>query len=245
MAELYLKRALGNQTPVGQVNLYVMWLVWLWRMRRPLWRGVKIGAISVLLLVAIGLLTREAGRGWLMDKLHAVFAPVYRTQPSPVVIVERLQSMQRLETARQTTVHDVAVESSNGLPVWLTGERLRMRAVAEASAGIDLAKLQPQHVCVSGGRMWVNLPEPQLFEVVIREAGTEVYHRERGWLAFRPDRTIEQRARNQAWLEARHAALQGELLTKARQNAAAELKRLLQMLGYPEAQISWNTAKAY
>jgi hypothetical protein len=214
-------------------------------MRRPLWQGVKIGAIGLLLLSAMGLLLRETGRGWLVDKLHAVFAPVYRTQPSPVVIVERLRAMQRLETARQTTLHDVAVESSNGLPVWLAGERLRMRAVAEASAGIDLAKLRPEHIRISGGRVWVTLPEPQLFEVVIREAGTEVYHRARGWLTFRPDQTIEQRARRQAWLEARHAALQGELLNKARQNAADELKRLLQMLGYPDAHISWNTAQAY
>ncbi|GIV10812.1 MAG: hypothetical protein KatS3mg020_0303 [Fimbriimonadales bacterium] len=221
-----------------------MWLVWLWRMRRPLWRGVKIGAIGVLLLFAIGLITREAGRGWLVDKLHAVFAPVYRTQPSPVVIVERLRAMQRLETARQTTIHDVAVESSNGLPVWLAGERLRMRAVAEASAGIDLAKLRPEHIQISGRRVWIALPEPQLFEVVIREAGTEVYHRERGWLTFRPDQTIEQRARRQAWLEARHAALQGELLPQARQNAAEELKRLLTMLGFEQATVGWNTAQA-
>ncbi|MCS6918281.1 MAG: DUF4230 domain-containing protein [Fimbriimonadales bacterium] len=221
-----------------------MWLPWLWRMRRPLWKGAKIGAIGLALLFTIGVLTREAGREWLLSRLQAMFAPVYRTQPSPVVIVERLQAMQRLETARQTTIHDVAVESSNGLPVWLMGERLRMRVVAEASAGIDLAKLQPEHVRVSGGRVFVALPEPQLFDVTIREAGTEVYHRERGWLAFRPDKTIEQRARNQAWLEARNAALQGELLRQARQNAAAELKRLLQMLGYDEAQVGWQTATA-
>ncbi len=214
-------------------------------MRRPLWRGAKIGAISILLLVTIGLLTREAGRTWLMDRLQAVFAPVYRTQPSPLVIVERLQSMQRLETARQTTVHDVVVEASNGLPIWLTGERLRMRVVAEASAGIDLSKLQPAHVRVSGERVWITLPEPQLFDVTIREAGTEVYHRERGWLAFRPDKTIEQRARNQAWLEARNAALQGELLHQARQNAATELQRLLQMLGFKNAQVGWDSARAY
>lgn len=214
-------------------------------MRRPLWRGAKIGVISILLLVTIGLLTREAGRTWLMDRLQAVFAPVYRTQPSPLVIVERLQSMQRLETARQTTVHDVVVEASNGLPIWLTGERLRMRAVAEASAGIDLSKLQPGHVRVSGECVWITLPEPQLFDVTIREAGTEVYHRERGWLAFRPDKTIEQRARNQAWLEARNAALQGELLHQARQNAATELQRLLQMLGFKNAQVGWDSARAY
>lgn len=221
-----------------------MWLRIVWRLRRPLARSAKWVGLAALMLLAFTLLTREAGREWLINRLHALGAPVYRTQPSPVVIVQRLQAMQRLETARQTTLHDVAVEATNGLPVWLAGERLRMRVVAEASAGIDLAKLRPENVQVSGGRVRLTLPEPQLFEITLREGSAEVYHRERGWLVFRPDKTIEQRARAQAWLEARQAALQGELLAQARQNAARELTRLLELLGFEQAQVGWQTARA-
>ena len=64
------------------------------------------------------------------------------------------------------------------------------------------------------------------------------------WLVFRPDATIEQRARAQAWLEARQAALQGELLATARQNAAREITRLLELLGFEQAQVGWQTAQA-
>jgi hypothetical protein len=135
-----------------------MWLQVLWRLRRPIGRGAKWVGLTALIMLAFTLLTRESGREWLLSRLHALGAPVYRTQPSPVVIVERLQAMQRLETARQTTLHDVAVEATNGLPVWLAGERLRMRIVAEASAGIDLAKLRPEHVQVSSGRVRLILP---------------------------------------------------------------------------------------
>jgi hypothetical protein len=221
-----------------------MWLQLLWRLRRPLGRGAKIAGIGILLLLALGVLTRESGREWLLERVRGLTATVYRPQPSPVVIVERLQAMQRMETARQTTLHDVAVEASNGLPVWLAGERLRMRVVAEASAGIDLSKLKPEHIQISGRRVRITLPEPQIFDIVIREGGAEVYHRERGWLNFHPDKQIEQRARSQAWLEARQAALQGELLHRARMNAAAELQRLLRMLGFEHAQIGWQTAQA-
>ncbi|BCW95461.1 MAG: DUF4230 domain-containing protein [Fimbriimonadales bacterium] len=220
-----------------------MWLRILWRLRRPLWRGAKVVGISAVALLAFLLVSREAGREWLLSRLQALGAPVYRTQPSPVVIVERLQAMRRLETARQTTLHDVAVEATNGLPVWLAGERLRMRVVAEASAGIDLSKLRPEHVQASGKHVRLILPDPQLFEINIREGSAEIYHRERGWLVFRPDRTIEQRARAQAWLEARQAALQGDLLAQARQNAAHELTRLLEMLGFEQAHIGWQTAQ--
>lgn len=221
-----------------------MWFQWLWRWRRPLGRGVKIAGIGLLLLLAFGVLTRETGHEWLLDRMRSLTATVYRSQSSPVVIVERLQAIQRLETARQTTLHDVAVEASNGLPVWLAGERLRMRVVAEASAGIDLRKLTPEHVQVSGKQVRITLPEPQIFDIVIREVGTEVYHRERGWLNFHPDKQIEQRARLQAWQEARQAALQGELLHQARINAASELQRLLEMLHFEQVQISWQTAQA-
>lgn len=212
-------------------------------MRRPLARGAKWLAIGLLVLFAFTLLTRETGREWLLSRLQSLGAPLYRTQPSPVVIVERLQAMQRLETARQTTLHDVAVEVTNGLPAWLAGERLRMRIVAETSAGIDLAKLRPEHVQVSGKQVRLILPEPQLFEISLQEGSAEVYHRQRGWLVFRPDTTIEKRARTQAWLEARNAALQGELMAKARQNAAHELARLLEMLGYDKVQVSWQTVQ--
>ncbi|GIV06090.1 MAG: hypothetical protein KatS3mg016_1665 [Fimbriimonadales bacterium] len=221
-----------------------MWLQWVWRWRRPIGRGVKIVGVGLLLLLAFGVLTREAGREWLLDRVRSMTATVYRSQPSPVVVVERLQAVRRLETARQTTMHDVAVEASNGLPVWLAGERLRMRVVAETSAGIDLSKLKPEHVQVSGNRVRITLPEPQIFDIAIREAGTEVYHRERGWLNFHPDKQIEQRARNQALLEARQAALQGELLHRARMNAAGELQRLLKMLDFEQVQIGWQTAHA-
>lgn len=221
-----------------------MWFQILWRLRRPLARGAKWLGIGLLVLFTFTLLTREAGREWLLSRLQALGAPIYRTQPSPVVIVERLQAMQQLETARQTTLHDVAVEATNGLPIWLAGERLRMRVVAEASAGIDLAKLRPEHVQVSGKQVRLILPEPQLLDITLREGSAEVYHRQRGWLVFRPDPTIEKRARTQAWLEARNAALQGELLTQARQNAAHELTRLLEMLGFEQVQVDWQSAHA-
>jgi hypothetical protein len=38
--------------------------------------------------------------------------------------------------------------------------------------------------------------------------------------------------------------LQGELLAKARQNAAREITRLLELLGFEQAQVGWQTAQA-
>ena len=154
--------------------------------------------------------------------------------------MQQISAMNRLETARQTTLHDVAVETTNGLPVWLAGERLRMRVVAEVSAGVNLQQLRPQDVQVQDRRVVITLPPPQLFDVLIREAGTQVYHRERGWLVFHPDKELEQRARQQAWLEARNAARESGLLKHARQNAENVLGELLRKLGFKQVEIRWQ-----
>jgi hypothetical protein len=215
---------------------------WLWRYGGWVGRAVGIGVGLLALLGLLSLLLSGTGRSWLWSRLQVLTAPTYRTQPSPIVIVQQLRAMNRLETARQTTMHDVAVEVSNGLPVWLAGERLRMRVVAEVTAGVDLQRLRAEQVQVEGRRVVVYLPSPQIFDVIIREGDTRVYHRERGWLVFRPNKEIEQRARQQAWLEARNAARESGLLQQARQNAEKSLRELLRQLGFEQVEFRWQPA---
>ncbi len=212
-----------------------------------LWRRVKALAlaggwrlpwlaIAVLLLSALlGPALREAiWRGW-----SGLTATVYHTHPSPTVIVSHLQRLNRLETARQITNHIIEVEASNGLPVWLAGERVLLIARVEAVAGIDLADLKPEQIQVEGKRVRIRLPEPRLLHVSLNEAHTKVYDRKRGWLVFQPDKEIETRARQQAIVEAREAALKGELMALARRNAQERLTELMRSLGFEQVEIAF------
>ncbi|MFQ3610598.1 MAG: DUF4230 domain-containing protein [Fimbriimonadales bacterium] len=216
-------------------------MVWL-RVIRRLLKLRRYGVWLVVLMLGGILLTIPGWHQGLLARLSALTQAVYRTQPSPTVIVNQLQRLNRLETARQITTHTVAVEATNGLPLWLAGERVLLIATAEAVAGIDLSQIQPHHIRVEGKRVWLELPEPQLLRVMINEGRTQVYDRQRGLFVFQPDREIESRARQQALLEARQAALQGELMSLARQNATEELRRLLNALGFEEVQFGRSMA---
>ncbi len=174
----------------------------------------------------------------------AWFTPRYQTIPSPAVIMERLQPLSRLETARQTTTHVVEVRSSTQLPSWLVGERVLLIARAEAIAGIDLSHIRPEHIQVQGDKVILFLPPPQIFSVHLQESETRVYDRQRGLLTFRPDREIESRARQQALKEAQESALQGGLLALARQNAVDQLTRLLQGAGIRMVEVQFQVANA-
>ncbi len=218
-------------------------MIWL-RVVARLWKLRRYGAwVGVFLLGLLLVIMAPSLREGILARLGALTQTVYRTQPSPTVIVNQLQRLNRLETARQITTHTVEVESTNGLPTWLAGERVLLLATAEAVAGIDLAQLQPHQIRVEGKRVQIELPEPRLLRVSLQEGRTKVYDRQRGWLVFRPDREIETRARQQAIAEARSAALQGELMNLARQNAIDELRRLLTTLGFDEVQVGWQTAQ--
>ncbi len=206
-------------------------------LRARAWRFVgKLLLIGGIIGVGIGLLNR-APLG-----IGSWFAPRYQTLASPAVIVERLQPLSRLETARQTTTHVVEVKASNGLPDWLAGERVLLIAQAEAVAGIDLSQLRKEDIRVQGDRVSLLLPPPQIFSVHLNESQTRVYDRRRGIFVLRPDREIESRARQQAIQEAHEAAVRGTLLTFARQNAVEQLTQLLQGVGVQRVEVQFQVA---
>ncbi len=206
-------------------------------LRTQTWRFVgKLLLIGAIIWLGVGLLSRAPFR------IGAWLTPRYQTAPSPAVIVERLQSLSRLETARQTTTHVVEVQASNGLPAWLAGERVLLIAQAEVVAGIDLSQLRKEHIRVQGDRVSLLLPPPQIFSVYLNEYQTRVYDRQRGIFVLRPDREIESRARQQALQEARETALRGNLLTLARQNALEQITKLLKEVGVQKVEIEFQVA---
>src|SRR5207248_288763 len=69
------------------------------------------------------------------------------------------------------------------LPKWLVGDCLLLVVEGEAVAGVDLAKLRPEDVSVTGRRVTVTLPRSELFSTRIDNEKTRVYSRETGLFA--------------------------------------------------------------
>lgn len=162
--------------------------------------------------------------------------------PSATVVVQKLQALSRLETARFVSQHLVEVKSeSTWLPSFLASERLLLVAQVEVVSGIDMSEISSSDIQVSGDKVTIILPEPKIFSVKIDESGTRVFLRERGWLVFNPDKDLERQARMQAINEAKQAALREGLISFARQGAEENLRGFLRALGFKEIEIRWRS----
>jgi len=205
--------------------------------------------VGLLLLLIALLWLWNAGKMWLAsfrlkELTERLASRVVTVTPSPTVIVERLQSLNRLETARLVSQHVIEVKSeSEWLPSFLAGERLTLIAQVEVIAGVDMKGVSPKDVEVNGDKVVVTLPQPKIFSVKIDEAKTQVITRERGWLVFNPDKDLEREARLQALSEARLAALKSDLLPFARQKAEENLRAFLHALGFKQVEIRWRTSE--
>ncbi len=202
--------------------------------------------LFALLVLFAALWLWQVGKEWLtFQHLRNVAgrlgARIVSVTPSPAVIVQRLQALNRWETAQMVSQHLVEVRSeSTWLPSFLFGERLLLIAQAEVVAGINMRRLSPENVQVQGDRIVLTLPPPQILSVRLNEVQTRVFTRERGWLVFTPDSDLERRARLQAIQEARQAALRSDLLPFAMRRAEENLTAFLRALGFQEVEIRWQ-----
>ncbi|MCS7187379.1 MAG: DUF4230 domain-containing protein [Armatimonadota bacterium] len=207
--------------------------------------GLRILGLLVLFLAALWLW--NAGKRWLAEHgLREIYdrlgARIVSVTPSPTVVVQRLQALNRLETARFISQHVVEAKSeSPWLPSFLAGERLLLVAQVEVIAGLDMKRISPDDIEVKGDEVVVTLPPPKILSIRIDESKTQVFAREKGWLVFNPNKDLEREARLQALNEARRAAMESQLLPFARQKAEENLKTFLQTLGFKRVEIRWRT----
>ncbi len=216
---------------------FLRWLKWV--------RAV----VTVILVIGVGFWLLGVLKGWMVPNLLRLAAArwtakIFSVTPTASVIVERLQAINRLETARQVSHHVVEVRvDSPWLPAFLGGERLLIIAQAEAVAGVDLQRLSADDVQVKDDQVVLHLTPPKILSVRLDETKSRVYERERGWLVFKPDKDLERRARLQAYREALQAAQQSELLSVARRNAEANLQAFLQALGFRQVKFQWESSE--
>jgi hypothetical protein len=103
-----------------------------------------------------------------------------------------------------------------------------------AIAGVDLGQLGPDDIWVDDrGRVFLLIPEPELFVVTLDNEQSYVYDRDTGLLTH-GDVNLESTARQAAEEEIRKAALEDGILEQARVNAENYLYRMMRSLGFPD-----------
>jgi hypothetical protein len=177
-------------------------------------------------------------------QIAQILHPTPTIRPDPVTIVREVRSLARLETIQYTVEKVITAETGQGPFGFLFGDRLLFVAHGTVIAGVDLSELGPEDLWFDDdGRVYLRLPEPQIFIATLDNESSYVYHRDTGLLT-RGDITLESAARQAAEDEIRSAALADGILEQARVNAENYLYRLLRSLGFPDVIFAEEDAPA-
>jgi hypothetical protein len=170
--------------------------------------------------------------GDLVQKLVVDATPVIL--PNPVVIVEEINSLARLETASYSFQDILQIERNQESLFGLFGESLLFVAYGDVIAGVDLSKLDPEDIqVVSPTKVIVRLPESELFVMDLDNERSYVADRDIGLLT-KGDAELETLIRQEAEARMTEAALANGILEMANEEAGNVLRGFLSELGFEE-----------
>ncbi len=210
---------------------------------------------AVVVLIVLGLVITSAVvvSGWLIvrtvgeavrpvadlsagvsTQVAGILRPTPTIIPDPVTIVREVRSLARLETIQYSVEKVITAETGQGPLGFLFGDRLLFIAHGVVIAGVDFDRLSPDDIRMDAqGRVYLTLPQAEIFVATLDNELSSVYDRETGLLT-RGDITLEAAARQAAEDEIRMAALEDGILEQAQRNAENALYRLLRAMGIPD-----------
>jgi hypothetical protein len=153
-------------------------------------------------------------------------------------VVEQIQTLSDLVTVKYVVEKVVVLEDAK----WYGENRVLLLAHGVVKAGIDLKRLKPGDVVVSGKSILIHLPPPQLTDAYLDDRRTKVIDYTTGLLRDF-DKDLEQTAREEAVMDIRHAAIENGILGDASDRAEMELALFLHEAGYDE--VKFEAEKAY
>lgn len=195
----------------------------------PWLKGLFVGILCTL--IAVGLIVKLTTNTGLLHLLRAYSSGSLFRIDQPTV-VRQIQQLQRLETVSFSMDKIISGERDNPyLPKFLVSDRLLLVVHGDVIAGVDLGQLQPQDVSIHGKTISLRMPKAQILVTRLDNSKTRVYSRDTG-LFSSPDPNLESEVRQEAERQLQEAALQGNILKTADENARSTLSALLRSLGF-------------
>jgi hypothetical protein len=185
------------------------------------------------LVVTLALVAVALGAGlWLGALFWRAAAPPGgpRFYDTPTVL-RQVQSLAQLVTVKYVLEKVVVVEDVK----WFGENRVLLVAHGVVKAGVDLQRLKPEDVRVSGRAVAVRLPPAEITDAYLDDKQTRVIERTTGLLRVF-DKDLEQKARQHAAGEIRRAAREAGILQEANERARAQVERLLRDLGFEQVE---------
>ncbi len=191
---------------------------------------IFLAAASVILLAVLGLVV--AGGVFLARHLPSGGSPRITTTTT---VVAQIQSLSHLVTVKYVFEKVVLLDDIK----WYGQNRLLMIAHGVVKGGVDLHRVTADNVEISGRKIVLDLPRPQLLDVYLDETKTEVLERTTGILRTF-DQQMEQDARRQAVEEIRKAARAAGILKDAEERTRLQLTALARAAGFEEVEIRFR-----
>src|SRR5580698_6689652 len=142
-------------------------------------------------------------------------------------VVHEVQSLSEIITVKYVIEKVVVLEDVK----WYGENRVLLLAHGVVKAGIDVKRLQPSDVTISGKTITVRLPVPQITDAYLDDKATQVIDHTTGLLR-EFDKDMEQTARQNAVDDIARAARQGGILKDADDRARAELQEFFKRAGF-------------
>ena len=168
----------------------------------------------------------------LQTQVSNLLNPTPTIIPDPVTYINEVRALARLETIQYSIEKVITGETGGGTFQALFGDKILFVGHGTVIAGIDMEKLQPEHMRFENGVLTVRLPPAEIFIATLDNEKSYVYDRETGILA-KPDVNLETLVRQRAEEEIRAAAMEDGILEQAQVNAEAYLFKFFAALGYP------------
>lgn len=152
--------------------------------------------------------------------------------PDPVVIVQQVQRLSRLETASISFEKVIRAERDQKRLWGAFGEKMLFVAYGKVIVGVDLNEFQESDfLLVDSTTVKIHLPQAQIFNVILDNQKSYVASRETGLLAS-VDSNLETEVRKQAEIEFKSSALSSGIVGTAQKNAEYDIDTLLRQFGF-------------
>jgi hypothetical protein len=151
-------------------------------------------------------------------------------------VVQQVQTLSDLVTVKYVMQKVEIVDSppDSTLGKFVQGDnRVLLLAQGIVKAGIDLKKIRQRDVTVSGKKISIRLPQPQITDAYLDDSQTKVIERTTGFLRSL-DKDLEQVTRQNAVEDIRRAAQANGILNDADERARLELASFLHLSGYEQ-----------
>jgi Protein of unknown function (DUF4230) len=164
---------------------------------------------------------------WLGFKLTRLVSGTGLHEENTATVVQQIQTLSDLVTVKYVMEKVVILEDAK----WYGENRVLLLAHGIVKAGIDLKRLKPSDVEISGKSIRIHLPPPQITDAYLDDSQTRVIDYTTGLLR-EFDKNLEQTARANAVDDIRRAARNAGILDDASKQARLELALFLNQAGY-------------